>query len=77
MTQDDIPGVMGAPGGPGGRQGAPGGARGVQDTPGAKKSDKIAKNDPKLWFRVPKVCPDTQKGWYLLICEAFGAIWVH
>ena len=43
MTQDDIPGVMGAPGGPRGRQGAPGGARGVQDTPGAKKSDKTAK----------------------------------
>ena len=58
MTQDDIPGVMGAPGGPGGAQGAPGGARGVQDTPGAKKSDKIAKNDPKPWFKVPKVCPD-------------------
>ena len=43
MAQDDIPGVMGAPGGSGGRQGAPGGARGVQDTPGAKKSDKTAK----------------------------------
>ena len=25
MIQDDIPGVMGPPGGPGGRQGAPGG----------------------------------------------------
>ena len=43
MAQDDIPGVMAAPGGPVGRLGAPGGARGVQDTPGAKKSDKIAK----------------------------------
>ena len=43
MAQDDIPGVMGAPEGPGGRQGAPGGARGVQDTPGAKKCDKTAK----------------------------------
>ena len=42
MAQDDIPGVMGAPGGAGGRQGAPGGARGVQDTPGVKKSDKTA-----------------------------------
>ena len=40
MTQDDIPGVMGAPWGPGGCQGAPGGAKGVQATPGAKKSDK-------------------------------------
>ena len=43
MAQDDIPGVMGALGGPGGRQGAPGGAQGVQDTPGAKTSDKTAK----------------------------------
>ena len=43
IAQEDIPGVMGAPGGSGGRQGAPGGARGVQDTPGAKKSDKTAK----------------------------------
>ena len=43
MAQDDIPEVMGAPGGPGGRQGAPGGARGVQATPGAKKSGKTAK----------------------------------
>ena len=43
MAQDDIPGVMGTPGGPGGHQGAPGGARGFQDTPGAKKSDKTAK----------------------------------
>ena len=43
MAQDDIPGVMGAPRGPGGRQGVPGGARGIQDTPGAKKSDKTAK----------------------------------
>ena len=36
MTQDDIPGVMGPPRGPGGRQG-------VLATPGAKKSDKTAK----------------------------------
>ena len=42
MTQDYIPGVMGALGGAGGRQGAPGGARGVQATPGAKKRDKTA-----------------------------------
>ena len=58
MTQDDIPGVLGAPGGPGGRQGAPGGARGVQATPGAKKSVKQQNSDPKPWFKVPKVCPD-------------------
>ena len=37
MAQDDIPGVMGAPGGPGGCQGAPGGARGVLATSGAKR----------------------------------------
>ena len=43
MAQDDIPGVMGAPGVPGGRQGAPGGAKGALATPGAKKSDKTAK----------------------------------
>ena len=43
MTQDDIPGVMGAPGGAGGPQGAPGGARGVQAAPSAKTSDKTAK----------------------------------
>ena len=42
MTQDDIPGVMGAPGGAGGCQGAPGGATGVQATPGAKKRNKTA-----------------------------------
>jgi len=42
MAQDDIPGVRGPPGGPGGRQGAPGGARGVEAAPGAKKSDKTA-----------------------------------
>ena len=42
MARYDIPGVMGAPGGPGGRQGAPGGTRGVQATPGAKKRDKTA-----------------------------------
>ena len=43
MAQDDIPGVRGAPGGPGGRQEAPRGAREVKTAPGAKMSDKIAK----------------------------------
>ena len=38
MTQDDIPGVRGAPGGSGGRQGAPGG----------KKSDKNSKKWPQM-----------------------------
>ena len=55
MAQDDIPGVMGAPGGPGGRLGAPGGARGVQDTPGAKKSDKTEKiMTPNHGLKYPK-----------------------
>ena len=65
MAQDDIPGVMGAPGGPGGRQGAPGGDRGHQGAPGgswlplaAKRVIKQQNNDPKPWFKVPKVCPD-------------------
>ena len=48
MTQDDIPGVMGAPGG----------ARGVHYTPLVKKSEKQQNNGPKPWFKVPKVCPD-------------------
>ena len=40
MVSDDIPGVRGAPGGPGGRQG---GTMGDYATPDAKMSDKIAK----------------------------------
>ena len=55
MTQDDIPGVMGAPGGPGGRHGAPGGSR-LPPTP--KREIKQQNNGPKSWFKVPKVCPD-------------------
>ena len=65
MAQDDIPGVMGAPGGPGGRQGVQGGARGPQGVPGGsglplapKRVIKQQNNDSKLWFKVPKVCPD-------------------
>ena len=49
MTQDDIPGVMGAPGGPGGRQGAPGGSR---LPPAPKREIKQQNNDPKSWFKV-------------------------
>ena len=37
MAQDDIPGVMGAPGGPGGRLRAPGGARGGPGYPRRQK----------------------------------------
>ena len=71
MTQDDIPGVMGAPGGAGGRQGAPGGST---VPPAPKRVIKQQNNGPKSWFKVPRV---SQKGWFLFIFEAFGAIWVH
>ena len=73
MTQDDIPGVMGPPGGPGGRQGAPGGS-GLPLVP--KRVIKQQNNDPNHGFKYPK-CVLTQKGWYLLIYGAFGAIWMH
>ena len=58
MAQDDIPGVMMAPGGPEsarGHQGVPGGSR-IPPVP--KKVIKQQNNDPKPWFKVPKVCPD-------------------
>ena len=74
MVQDDIPGVMGAPGGPGGRQGAPGGLRGVLGTPQCQKRViKQQNNGPKPWFKVPKVCPDP-KGMVLI---HFSGIWDH
>ena len=59
MTQDDIPGVVVAPRGPGGRQRAPGGAR------EPKRVIKQQNNGPKPWFKVPKVCPDP-KGMVLI-----------
>merc|ERR1712212_1385097 len=34
------------------------------------------KYDPNHGLKYPK-CVLTQKGWYLLISDAFGAIWVH
>ena len=55
MAQDGLPGVRGAPGGPGGPQGAPGGSR-LPSAP--KRVIKQQNNDPKPWFKVPKVCPD-------------------
>ena len=48
MAQDDIPGVMGAPGGPGGSR--------LHLAP--KSVIKLQNNGPKPWFKVPKVCPD-------------------
>ena len=55
MAQDDIPGVMAAPRGPGWRQGPPGGSW-LPLAP--KRVIKQQNNDPKPWFKVPKVCPD-------------------
>ena len=75
MAQDDIPGVRGPPGGPGGRQGAPGGWRLL---PAPKRVIKQQNNGPKPWLKVPKVCAElTHEGWFLPISEAFGAIWLH
>ena len=80
MTQDDIPGVLGAPGGPGGHQGVQGGARGHQGAPGGsrlplapKRVVKQQNNGPKPWFKVPKVCPDP-KG---MVFTHFWDIWGH
>ena len=69
MAQDDIPGVRGTPGGPGRHQGVPGGTR-LHLRP---KNSKIM--TPNHGLRYPK-CVLTQKGLYLLISEAFGAIWM-
>ena len=70
MAQDDIPGVRGPPGGPGGRQGAPGGWRLL---PAPKRVIKQQYNGPKPWFKVPKVCPDP---WGMVLTHFWG-IWGH
>ena len=66
MAQVDIPGVRGAPGGPGG-------ARGSRLPPTPKRVIKQQNNDPKPWFKVPKVCCDP-KG---MVFTHFGGIWGH
>ena len=58
MAQDDIPGGMGPPGGPGVHMGAPGGYW-LPLAP--KRVIKQQNNDPKPWFKVPKVCPDPKR----------------
>ena len=73
MARDDIPGARGVPGGPGGHQGAPGGSR-VPLAPKRVIKQQIMAPDHGL--KCPK-CVLTQKGWFLFISEAFGAIWVH
>ena len=74
MAQDDIPGVRGAPGGPGGRQGAPGGSR-LPSAP--KRVIKQQNNGSKPWFKAPKVSPDP-KGMVFIhfrgICGHLGAV---
>ena len=62
MTQDDIPGVRGAPRGSGGAKGLLGGVwvglGGSSLLPVPKNMLKQQSNDPKPWVKVPKVCPD-------------------
>ena len=70
MAQDDIPGVRGAPGGPVGPQGVPGGSR---LPPAPKRVIKQPNNDPKPWFKVPKVCC-APKG---MVFTHFWGIWGH
>ena len=53
MAQDDIPGVRGAPGGPGRRQGAPGGARGHQGAPGGARLLLRPKNSKIMTPKYP------------------------
>ena len=55
MTYQGSGGHQGAQG----RQGAPGGSR-LPQAP--KRVIKQQNNDPKPWFKVPKVCPDPKRG---------------
>ena len=55
-AQDDIPGGHG---GTRGHQGVPGGSR---IPPPPNRVIKQQNNDPKPWFKVPKVCPDPKRG---------------
>ena len=73
MAQDDIPGVVGAPGDPGGHQGAPGGSWLLL---AAKRVIKTAKMALNHVLKYPK-CILTQKGRFLFIFEVFGVIWMH
>ena len=69
MTQDYLPGVRGAPGGPGGPQGAPGGSR---LPPAPKREINQQNNDPKPWFKVPKVCCDLRSMVFIHFCGIWG-----
>ena len=69
--------------GQGGTRGVQGSARGrivAQGVSGLPPAPKKGKNSkimvPNHGLKYPK-CVVTQKGWYFLISEAFGAIWMH
>ena len=55
MAQDDIPGVMGAPGP---LQGGPDGFKGGRLHLAPKRVITQQDNEPKPWFKIFKVCPD-------------------
>ena len=80
MTQDDWLWPRMTYQGSWGHQGVQGGARGHQGAPGGswlplapKRVIKQQNNDPKPWFKVPKVCPDP-KG---MVFTHFWDIWGH
>ena len=80
MTDNDLGWHTRGHGGTRGSRGAPGGTRGHQGAPGGswlpltpKRVIKQQNNDPKPWFKVPKVCPDP-KG---MIFTHLWGIWGH
>ena len=80
MTQDDWLWPRMTYQGSWGHQGVQGGARGHQGVPGGsriplapKRVIKQQNNDPKPWFKVPKVCPDP-KG---VVFTHLWGIWGH
>ena len=80
MTQDDWLWPRMTYQGSWGHQGVQGGARGHQGVPGGsriplapKRVIKQQNNDPKPWFKVPKVCPDL-KG---MVFTHLWCIWGH
>ena len=80
MTQDDWLWPRMTYQGSWGHQGVQGGARGHQGAPGGswlplapKRVIKQQNNDPKPWFKVPKVCPDP-KG---MVFTHLWGIWGH
>jgi len=70
MTYQGSWGHQGVQGGAWGHQGVPGGSR---IPPAPKRVIKQQNNDPKPWFKVPKVCPDP-KG---VVFTHLRGIWGH